>query len=138
MYLLNEAFVRRVDLGQGKCGLSLLGARARGDHGLQDRVRADFVKLVHDSQHRLDVGDPDAEVEPLRDLAVVDLDPKRTDRQLAERVGDHQRQLGLVLGGQLAYVDNVDVALGELAIATFLRALTAPYLLNLVAAEWEG
>ncbi len=39
---------------------------------------------------------------------------------------------------QLADVDDVDVGLGELAVATFLRALATPYLLDLVATEREG
>ena len=42
------------------------------------------------------------------------------------------------MGGKLTNVDDVDVALGELAKATFLRALAAPYRLDLVAAEGKG
>ena len=135
---LDEALVGGVDLGQGQGGLGLLSARARGDQQVEDPVRADLVELVHDPQHGLDVGQPDTEIEPLGDLAVVDLDPERTDRQLAERIGDHQRQLGLVVGGKLTHVDDVDVALGELAKAPLLGALTTPYRLDLVAAEGEG
>src|ERR1039458_6841980 len=59
---------------------TFFGCRASGDHEVADRVRADLVQFVHDSQHRLDVGKSDTQVEPFRDLAVVDLDPERTDR----------------------------------------------------------
>ena len=55
-----------------------------------------------------------------------------------ERIGDHQRQLGLVVGGKFTDVDDVDVALGELAVSAVLGALATPYRLDLVAAEGEG
>jgi len=41
------------------------------------------------------------------------------------------------VGSQLTHVDDVDVALGELAVAPLLGALTTPYRLDLVAAEGE-
>ena len=72
------------DLGQGQARGGLL----RGGAGLHqqrgDPLRPDLVQLVDDPQHRLDVGQPETEVEALGDLAVVDLDPERADRQLAE------------------------------------------------------
>ena len=82
--------------------------------------------------------DADAEVEALGDLAVVDLDDHLADRQLAEHLGDDQRHLGLEVRRELAHVDDVDVGLGELAVAALLRPLAAPHLLDLVAAEREG
>ena len=78
--LLDEALVRGVDLGQRQGSPGLGARRTCGDHEVADRVRADLVQLVHDPQHRLDIGEPDTEVEPLRDLAVVDLDPEGPDR----------------------------------------------------------
>ena len=82
--------------------------------------------------------EPDAEVEALGDLAVVDLDAELPHRQAAERLGDDERHLGLEVRGELADVDDVDVGLGELAEAPLLRPLAAPDLLDLVAAEREG
>ena len=60
------------------------------------------------------------------------------DGQPAERLGDDERHLGLEVRGQLADVDDVDVGLGELAVAALLGPLAAPDLLDLVAAEREG
>ena len=82
--------------------------------------------------------EPDAEVEALGDLAVVDLDAELPHRQAAERLGDDERHLGLEVRRELADVDDVDVGLGELAEAPLLRPLAAPDLLDLVAAEREG
>ena len=56
----------------------------------------------------------------------------------AEDLGDDERHLGLEVRRQLADVDDVDVGLGELAVAALLRPLAAPHLLDLVAAEREG
>ena len=48
-----------------------------------------------------------------------------------------QRDLDLVVRGQFAEVDDVDVGLHELAVAALLGALAAPARLDLVAAERE-
>src|SRR5665647_1846666 len=134
---LDKALVRRTDPGQGQAPLGLFGGRARGLQQIGDVSRTDLVQLVNDPQHRRDVGEAHAEIEPLGNLAVVHLDPERADRQLAERIGDHQRQLGLVVRCKLAHVDDVDVALQELAVSPLLGTLTTPYRLDLVAAEGE-
>jgi hypothetical protein len=98
---------------------------------------ADPVQSVDGAQRRVRVGEPDPPVETLADLAVVDLDPHRRDRQTGQRVTDDQRQLRLVVRGQLVAVDDVDVGLQELPVAALLRPLAPPHLLNLVAAERE-
>ena len=98
----------------------------------------DLGELVDDAQRGRDVVEPDAEVEALGDLAVVDLDAELPHRQPAERLGDDERHLGLEVRGELADVDDVDVGLGELAEPPLLRPLAAPDLLDLVAAEREG
>ena len=47
------------------------------------------------------------------------------------------RQLRIEVYRHIVVVDDVDVALVELSKPTFLRTLTAPYALNLVALERE-
>jgi hypothetical protein len=49
----------------------------------------------------------------------------------------HPGDLDVVVEGQLVAADDVDVGLGELAVAALLRPLAAPHLLDLVAAEGE-
>src|SRR5207244_12654875 len=63
----------------------------------------------------------EAPVEALANLAVVDHDGHRRDRQCAQRVADDQRQLGVVVLRQGVPVDDVDVRLEELAVAALLR-----------------
>src|SRR5215204_1195308 len=53
---------------------------------------------------------------------------------LQRREGD-QRQLDVVVSGKRLGIDDIDVRLGEFPVATFLRPLPPPNLLNLVAAE---
>ena len=69
----DEVRARRSRPGPGS------GRPARRCAGLDqqrgDLVGPDLVQLVDDPQDRLDVGQPEAEVEALGDLAVVDLDP---------------------------------------------------------------
>src|SRR5690606_9872057 len=84
--------------------------------------------------------DPEAAVEALGDTAVVDehADLGHADvAQRAERLGHDERQLDLVVVGQLARTDHVDVGLRELAEAAVLGAAAAPPLLDLVALERE-
>ena len=50
---------------------------------------------------------------------------------------DHQGNLHVVAERQVAVAHHVDVRLGELAGAAFLRAFAAPHLLDLVAPEGE-
>jgi hypothetical protein len=76
----------------------------------------------------------------LQHLAVVDADAELADRHLAEDAVDDARDLGLGEDGEPLAVDDVDVALVELAEAALprLRRLAAPHALDLVAAEREG
>src|SRR5215211_3687637 len=55
--------------------------------------------------------------------------------QALQRRKGHQRQLDVVVSGKRLGVDDIDVRLGEFPVATFLRPLPPPDLLNLVAAE---
>src|SRR6185437_14381057 len=71
-------------------------------------------------------------------LAVVELDGERADRQLAEYAVDHRRNLGVVANRQGILADHVDVALVELAETPALGALAAIHLLHLVTAEREA
>ncbi len=105
------------------------------------RSGPDLVDLVDLAQHRRRVLDVQAQVETLSQLAVVD--PHQHRRQtkinmqpLQSGQGD-QGQLDVVVGGELVQVDDVDVGLGELPVATLLRPLTSPDLLDLVATEGE-
>jgi hypothetical protein len=76
-------------------------------------------------------------VEALAQLAVVDAHAHRRQREAAQGVRDDERDLDFVVRGQRVAVDDVDVGLPELAVATLLRALAAPALLDLVAPERE-
>ena len=55
--------------------------------------------------------------------------------QPAEDVESHQGDLSVVVICQPVLADDIDVGLGELAVAALLRAFTSPDLLHLVAAE---
>src|SRR5262249_46357410 len=73
-------------------------------------------------------------------LAIVDANAERADRHVAEHAVDDAWDLGLGEIAELVPVDDVDVALVELAPASLarLRRLAAPDALDLVAAEREG
>ena len=88
--------------------------------------------------HRGEVVDAEAAVEALDQLAVVDLDAQRRQRQRARSASAiTSGDLDVVVERQLVAADDVDVGLGELAVAALLRPLAAPHLLDLVAAERE-
>ena len=80
-------------------------------------------------------------VEPLGELAVVDVHGDGREAQLSVQAlkgrQHHQRGLDVVVLGQGLVTDDVDVSLGELAIAALLRTFTTPHLLDLVATERE-
>ena len=104
-------------------------------------VGAALVQLVHLAQHQhllLAIDDAEALEVAAHQLAVVELDGKRADRQFAEHAVDHRRDLGVVAHRQRVLADHVDIALVELAETPALRALAAVHLLHLVAAEREA
>ena len=102
-----------------------------------DLGRANFVDFVHRPDHGDWIGKPKSTVEALEYLAVVELDDERADLQLGENLVGDARQLGIEVQRDPVRVDHVDVALRELAVASVLRALTTPHLLDLVTLERE-
>src|SRR4051812_23532589 len=76
----------------------------------------------------------------LQHLAIVDTDDEIADRHLAKNAVDDARDLGLGEIRERLAVNDVDVALIELAeaAALHLRVLAAPDALDLVAAEGKG
>ena len=104
-------------------------------------VRADLVQLVDLPEDGRGVGDAQAGVETLGQPPVVHPHQHRRQPEVGvqplQGLQGDQRQLDVVVGGQRRVVDDVDVGLGELAVAALLRALTPPHLLDLVAPERE-
>ncbi len=103
-------------------------------------VGAALVELVDFAQRQrllLGVDDAEAFEKAAHDLAIVEPDGERADRQIAEHAVDHRRNFGVVADRQRVLADHVDVALVELAEASALRALAAVHALDLVAAERE-
>ena len=129
----------RMSASARHCAGLLLGqARPRRRSCLAIAVGRHLVELVDDAHDGRDVGGAEAEVEPLDQLAVVDLQAQRRQEvQLAERLGHHPGDLDVVVERERVAADDVDVGLGELAVAALLRPLAAPHLLDLVAAERE-
>ena len=79
-----------------------------------------------------------AQEESLHQPPVVDLQAhRRQEVEGRQGLGHDARDLDVVVEGQVVAGDDVDVGLGELAIPAGLRALAAPDLLDLVAAERE-
>ena len=68
-------------------------------------------------------------------LAVIHADAEAVQTEAGERVVDDGRDLGLVEDIERTVADDVDVRLIKLAEAAALRALTAPDLADLIAAE---
>ena len=103
---------------------------------LGSRQLAEAVDLVEHGR----VGcllDAETLEEPAQELAVVDADRERAERQLAKHAVDDRGDLRVIGERQRVLRDHVDVALVELAIASLLRALTAIDPLDLIAAERE-
>ena len=129
----------RYDRRQLQRGLRLFGGGADlVAQGLGDPLGADLLEIVDVAQHPGGVLQPDALVEPLGELAVVDAQHERRDGQPGQGVDHHERELHVVAERQRAVAHHVDVRLGELAGPALLGALAAPHLLDLVAAEREG
>ncbi|MPM52234.1 hypothetical protein SDC9_98991 [bioreactor metagenome] len=139
---VDERLVGRGDARQRDTLRRLVGRQADLLHqGPGDGIGADLVVLVDPLQHRGGVLDPEPAVEALRELAVVHVQHDRRDPQidvqLLERIEGDQRDLHVVVVGQGALPDDVDVGLEELAVPPLLGPLAAPHLLHLVAAERE-
>src|SRR5258706_12494637 len=75
----------------------------------------------------------------LQYFPVIDADAEIADRHFAEHGVDDARDLGFGEVAQRLAVDDVDIALVELAEAPplDLRVLTAPDALDLVTSEWK-
>ena len=115
----------------------LLGGAGLVDEQLGDGVLGQLVELVDGPDRGGHVGQPETPVEALDQLAVVELEAQRRERQGVERLDHHPHHLDVVVEGQLVAPDDVDVGLVELAVAALLRSLSAPRGLDLVAAERE-
>ena len=98
---------------------------------------AELVDLAQHQRLQLAVGNALRLEETAHQLAVVEMDRERADRELGEHRVDHRRQLRIVAHAECVLADHVDVALVELAEAAALRALAAIYALHLVAPERE-
>ena len=141
--VVHERRVRAGDPGEPHARLGL----GRGHTDLvaeqrDDAVGPDLVQLVDLAEHGDGVLDAQPTVEALGEQPVVHphqhgREPE-VDVQPFEGGERDQRQLDVEVRGQRPRVDDVDVGLGELAVATLLRPLAAPHLLDLVAAEREG
>ncbi len=119
------------------CACSSLDAGVLDEHR-PDLLLRQLVQLVDRPHHRVGVGDPEAGVEALDQLAVVDLQPEAGQEvEPAQRVEHHPGDLDVVVEGEGVATDHVDVGLDELAEAALLRPLAAPHLLDLVATERE-
>ncbi len=138
LHALDDRAVGDPDRRQLQTAPCLLGGRAgvvdeEAGHG----VGRELVELVDGADRGHDVGDTEPAVEALDQLAVVDLERQRGQGKCAERLHHHPHHLHVVVEGQLVAADDVDVGLGELAVATLLRALAAPGRLDLEAPERE-
>ncbi len=135
---LDEGRVGDADARQRQARLGLIGRGAgRLDEERGDGVGRLLVELVDGADRGGDVGDAEAAVEALDQLAVVDLERQRRQRKGGEGLDHHPHHLDVVVERQLVAAHDVDVGLVELAVAAFLRPLAAPGRLDLVAAEGE-
>ena len=128
-------------LGQFEAGtgLGFVGAAAF-DEQLGHLIGADLVELVDLTQHAFDIRKSQTTVEAFGEFAVVRMHGGLRQTELAQtfQCGHHdQRQFDLVMVGQIAIADHVDVGLHELAETSFLRAFATPDLLNLPTFERE-
>src|SRR5581483_5273939 len=86
----------------------------------------DLVDLIERDEDAVEGLGPETAMlrQRLKDPAIVDpyLKVRKTERE--ERLGGRQNQLHL--GQGRLHADNIDVALGELPVAPFLRPLGAP------------
>ncbi len=134
--------VGRGQLSQFKAclGLGLVGPTAF-DEQFRHFVGPDLVELVDLAQNALDVGEAETTVEAFGKLAVVRVHGglRQAERTKALQRRHHdQRQFDLVVVGQVAVADHIDVRLHELAETPLLRTLATPDLLDLPPFEREG
>ena len=119
--------------------LILVGSTAF-DQQLGHFVGTDLVELIDLTEHALDIGQAKTTVETFRKLTVVRMHGGLRQTELTQtfqcRYHD-QRQLDLVMIGQITVADHIDIGLHELAETTFLRAFATPDLLNLPTLERE-
>ena len=104
---------------------------------LSHALRANLLQLIDGTQHGRGVGQAQAQVEALGQLAVIHAQLEIGNRQLRQRIDNDQREGHVVTERQLTVTNHVNVCLGELACAALLRALATPDLLNLVTRERE-
>ena len=136
-HLVDERGVGGADRGERQALLCLLDRGPALRQLLGDGFWWQLVELVDGADRGHEVGDPEAAVEALDQLAVVELEAQRRQRQLVERLHHHPHHLDVVVERQHVAADDVDVGLGELAVAADLRPLPAPRGLDLEAPERE-
>ena len=137
-HLLHEGCILGADLSQLQGGRGSL--RARTGLGLKllgHALGTNLLQLVDGAQHGRGVGQAQAQVEALGQLAVIHAQLEVGNRQLRQRIDNDQREGHVVAERQLAVANHVNICLGELAGAALLRALATPDLLNLVTRERE-
>ena len=137
-HLLHEGCILGTNLGQLQGGRGSL--RARTGLGLKllgHALRTNLLQLVDGAQHGRGVGQAQAQVEALGQLAVIHAQLEIGNRQLRQRIDNDQCEGHVVTERQLAVANHVNICLGELAGAALLRALATPDLLNLVTRERE-
>ena len=128
-----------VAAGKGDDGLKfgdLFVGEPCGGEFFVDLVETDLVEFV-DSYGDVDnlVGRADHFGNAGEDFAVVDLDGD-ANTEAGEDFVDNLHEFDLI--EERIGADNVGIALVELAIAAFLRAIGTPNRLDLVALEGEG
>ena len=137
-HLLHEGCILGTDLRQLQGGSGSI--RARTSLSLQllsHTLSTNLLQLVNRTQNSRGVGQTQAQVEALSQLAVIHTQLELGNRQLRQRINNNQRQSHVITERQLAVADHVNICLSELAGTTLLRTLTTPYLLNLVTRERE-
>ena len=128
-----------VGAGEGDDGLeacNLFVGKAGGGEFFVDLVETDLVEFVdgHGDVDNL-IGRTDHFGNAGEDFAVVDLDGD-TDAEAGEDLVDNLHEFDLI--EERIGTNDVGIALVELAITAFLRAVGAPNGLDLVALEGEG
>ena len=128
-----------VGAGEGDDGLEacdLFVGKTGGGEFFVDLVETDLVEFVdgHGDVDNL-IGRTDHFGNAGEDFAVVDLDGD-TDAEAGEDFVDNLHEFDLI--EERIGADNVGIALVELAITAFLRTVSTPYGLDLVALEGEG
>ena len=138
--LLDERGVGDPDRRQRQAALrpARRSRRRRSTSSSATVVGRQLVELVDDADRGGDVGHAEAAVEALDQLAVVELEAAAGGIGSASSASTITRITSTSWwNGSLSRADDVDVGLGELAVAALLRPLAAPRRLDLVAPERE-